>query len=285
MRTAKIRRNKHLGDRDYADPRIGKLIGNQLIQFLAHIFRDSFVAVCGHNCTIAKVKRTLLLATLFSAAAWAQPLSVYSEFARINASGEVTAPETPREILSPALVRNGFASFQVVVQAPADRQWWLFLSQNPENAVKLSLYRESGDSLEPALEPIEVPRQSRGTEVLWMDVWTAATTPVERIKIEPELHFSDASNDDWVIYPIEGRVVEARVPDTKGEPGLCPLAPSTAASGMRRLQLRNAAQDSALAARVSKDELAKLRVFCDTPAPLRWSENYLRIRDYLFSLR
>src|ERR1700733_6174718 len=135
MSTAKIRRNEYLGDGDNADPWIGKLIRDQLVQFLAHIFRDSFVAMSGHNCTIAKVKRTFPLAPLSvllcSGAAWAQPLSVYSEFARINASGEVTAPETPREILSPALVRNGFTSFQVVVQAPADRQWWLFVGQNP----------------------------------------------------------------------------------------------------------------------------------------------------------
>jgi hypothetical protein len=221
------------------------------------------------------------LALFYRAAMWAQPLSVYSEFARIDASGEVTAPETPREILSPALVRNGFTSFQVVVQAPADRQWWLFVGQNPENAVKLTMYRESGD----ALEPVEFPRQSRGTEILWMDVWTAATTPVERIKIEPELRFNDASGDDWMIYPIEARVVEARIPDAGPQVSLCSLVAPAAASGIGWLDLRNAAQDKVLAARVSKDELAKLRTFCDTPAPPRWSENYLRIRDYLFSLR
>jgi hypothetical protein len=224
----------------------------------------------------------MLCALLFAGAGWAQPLSVYSEFAQINAAGEVTAPETPREILSPALVRNGFTSFQVVVQAPADRQWWLFVGQNPENAVKLTIYRESGDEL----EPVEVPRQSRGTEILWMDVWTAATTPVQRIKIEPELHFSDAPNEDWIIYPIEARVVEARVPTPALPPGsyLCPPV-ATPAPPMARFQLRNAAQDFALAERVPKEELAKLLTFCDTPAPPRWSENYLRIRDYLFSLR
>jgi hypothetical protein len=239
----------------------------------------------GHNCTIAKVKWTLLwampCALLFAGAAWAQPLSVYSEFARINATGEVTAPETPREILSPALVRNGFTSFQVVVQAPADKQWWLFVGQNPENALKLTVYREAGD----ALEPVELPRQSRGTEILWMDVWTAAMTLVQRVKIEPELHFSDANNDNWIIYPIEARVVEARVPDAGPQVGLCPLVAPAAASGIGWMELRNAAQDKLLAARVSQDELAKLQSFCDTPAPPRWSENYLRIRDYLFSLR
>ena len=58
--------------------------------------------------------------------------------------GEVIAPEAPREILSPAVVRNGFTSFQVVVEAPAEAKWWLFVGQNPENSVKLTMYRELG---------------------------------------------------------------------------------------------------------------------------------------------
>ena len=42
-----------------------------------------------------------------------------------------------------------------------------------------------------------------------MDLWTAGNAPVQRIKVEPELKI----NDDWVTYPIEARVMEARVPD------------------------------------------------------------------------
>ena len=222
------------------------------------------------------------MAVVFSTAGLAQPLSVYSEFAQINASGEVTAPETPREILSPALVPNGFTSFQVVVQAPADAKWWLFVGQNPENAVKVTVYRESGD----ALEPVDLPRRGGGTEILWMDVWTSGEARVEqnldRIKVEPELLI----DGDWVIYPIEARVVQAKVPEPALPAGsyLCPLV-ATPALPMARFQLRNAAQDFALAARLPKEELTKLLTFCDTPAPERWSENYLRIRDYLFGLR
>jgi hypothetical protein len=218
---------------------------------------------------------------------WAQPLSVYSEFAQINASGEVTAPETPREILSPALVRNGFTSFQVVVQAPADVRWWLFVGQNPESAVKVTMYRESGAALEQSLEQVELPRQSSGTEVLWMDVWTSGDAGVDRIKIEPELHILSTLDEDWVIYPIEARVMEARVPAPALPAGsyLCPLIATTPPVPMARFQLRNAAQDFALAERVPKEEMAKLLTLCDAPAPARWSENYLRIRDYLFGLR
>jgi len=57
----------------------------------------------------------LLLVISASFAARAQPLRVYSEFAQIDATGRVTAPAEPREILSPAIARNAFSSFQVVV--------------------------------------------------------------------------------------------------------------------------------------------------------------------------
>lgn len=231
----------------------------------------------GHNCTIAKVK--LLLALVASTAVWAQPLSVYSEFAQIDASGKVTAPETPREILSPALVRNGFTSFQVVVRAPTGKEWWLYVGQNPENVLKIIVYRESGGG---TLEPVELPRQGSGPEVFWMDLWTAANARTERVKVEPELFL----NDKWVIYPIETRVMEARVPEeAPAQKHVCPVMASDVASAVARLQLRNAAQDGALAARAPKEELAKLIGFCDPPASPRWTESYLRIRDYLFRLR
>lgn len=237
--------------------------------------------MCGHNCTIAKVKLIpglLLAGLLLAEAAWAQPVSVYSEFARINAAGDVTDPEAPREILSPAVVRNGFTSFQVVVQAPADKTWWLFIGQNPGDTFKLTMYRESGDSF----EPVELPRMSSGTEVLWLDVWADATTRVQRVKLEPELNI----NDDWVTYPIEARVTEARVPDMAPtmQTG-CPFLAIAELTGTAALHQRNAFQDDALATIAPKDELAKLLGSCDPGAPSNWTEGYLRIRDYLFRLR
>src|SRR5258708_7345700 len=118
-------------------------------------------------------------AVLFVCAALsAQSVRVYSEFARINASGEVTAPERPREILSPAIVRNGFTSFQVVVQVPKGMTYWLYVGQNPDDAVRVTMYRESGDRL----EKMELPFQSSSTEILWMDLWTDRNAPVRRIK-------------------------------------------------------------------------------------------------------
>jgi len=229
------------------------------------------------------VKSAALLA-LFAALASAQSVMVYSEFARIDKNGRVTAPETPREILSPALVRNGFTSFQLVVDAAPEFHWRLFVGQNPENAVKVTLYRETGESL----EAVELPVEGDGPQVFWMDLWTDRNAPVARIKVEPELYIKD----DWVTYPMEARVVEAQLPETPGISYVgipCHLNLSAAVTPMSRLQTRNAAQDGALAARLPKQEMEKLGAFCDTPVQSNlnrfWTEGYLRVRDYLFRLR
>ena len=233
---------------------------------------------------------------------WAQSVSVYSEFARIDATGKVTAPQEPREILSPAVVRSGFTSFQVVAEAPSEAKWWLFIGQNPENSFKVTMYKESGE----ALEPVDLPYQSQGTQVFWMDVWTDGDARVQRVKLEPELNI----NEDWVTYPIEARVVEARIPP--GPPILGVLRPEPASlmrisvcglpaggidfnmiygvsgSGpsLADLRSRNSQQDTRLmdAHAAAKEDVKKLLGGCDAPLPSD-PESYLPIRDYLFRLR
>jgi len=227
---------------------------------------------------------------LVATASLAQPLRVYSEFAAINAKGEVVAPESPREILSPAIVRNGFTSFQVVIQAPKGTPFTLHVGQNPADAVKVTLYRRAGDRL----EPVDLPYQGDSTQVLWMDLWTDRGAPVRRVKIEPQL-FIDG---DWVIYPMEARVVVATVPDDAP----VPKGPSTPLEAMRNFlcgdkpaggpasdsigpHFRNASQDLALAAKATKkEELQQLFGACTAPPPAD-PEWYLRIRDYLLRLR
>lgn len=228
------------------------------------------------------------LMLLLAAASVAQPLRVYSEFAEINAQGEAVAPESPREILSPAIVRNGFTSFQVVIQAPKATPFTLYVGQNPAEAVKVTMYRKAGDRW----ERVELPYQSDSTQVLWMDLWTDRDAPVRRIKIEPQLFL----NGDWVVYPMEARVVTASIPDDApvpqdaatpweamrnflcGKPAGGP-APDAAAS-----RFRNVHQDLALAAKAPKEELQKLLGACTAPPPSN-PESYLRIRDYLLRLR
>ena len=225
---------------------------------------------------------------LLVSAVWAQPLRVYSEFAQIetkpDSAGRVTAPAEPREILSPAIARNAFSSFQVVVDVPRGTSYQLYIAQNPENSVAVTLYRENGERLEQVTQPFS----GNGTQVFWMDLWTARDAPVQRIKVEPQLHV----NNDWVIYPMEARVMNATVPDGKRpaevvQSYLCkPIkeAPPADTISTFSLRFRNAQQDSALAASAPREELQKLFGACDA-APPPDPEWYLRVRDYLLRLR
>jgi hypothetical protein len=286
---AKIRRKQDFRDRNPSDPGIGEFVPDQLFQLFPDVFRDAFVAMrvqlSGYN---SNVKLGLLL--LLCGCAWAQPLSVYSEFANIDATGKVTAPESPREILSPALARNAFTSFQVVVQVPNGTKYQLYFAQNPENSVRVTLYRENGERL----VPVDPPFEGDSTQVFWLDLWTDRNAPVDRIKVEPQLHL----NGDWVIYPMEGRVMNAIVPDGKWPSGLAPpsevmrsfacgtkAAPAAQGSDalIPGLRFRNAQQDVALAAKAPLAELQQRFGPCTDPAPTD-PEWYFRIRDYLFRL-
>jgi hypothetical protein len=232
---------------------------------------------------------------LLSIPAAAQPLMVYSEFAQIDEKGKVLAPAMPREILSPALARNAFASFQIAVE-PSDpaMPWQLYVAQNPENAVQVTLYRESGDRL----EKISQPATGTGTQIFWMDIYTARNAPVDRIKVEPQLHI----NNDWVIYPMEGRIMDAIAPDppaggwpqgvaspgevmrgfvcgTQFTPGPAPKDPTQTS-----LRFRNAQQDRALAAKADKAALQERFGPCEAQPPADNPEWYHRVRDFLLRL-
>ena len=238
------------------------------------------VHISGYNTWVKTAALLLVMSASF--AARAQPLRVYSEFARIDATGKVTAPAEPREILSPAIVRNGYSSFQVVVDVPKGTPYQLYVAQNPENSVVVTLYRENGDKL----EPVTQPASGDATQVFWMDLWTARDAPVQRIKVEPQLHV----NNDWVIYPMEGRVMEATVSDamkpsvTINQLACAGFTPS-ASPDVGRMNIRNAQQDAALASAAPQEDLRKLGVgACDAPLS-HDPEWYLRIRDYLLRLR
>ncbi len=235
-----------------------------------------------------------LLCALVCLDASAQSLRVYSEFAKINAFGDVTAPANPREILSPAIVRNGFTSFQVVVKIAAGTKYKLYIGENPEDALKVTLYRISSSAQSGArMEQVSYPVEGSASQVFWMDVWADRDAPVRRVKIEPQLNVGQ----DWVTYPMEVRVVEAVVPDgdrsvvTEFWPqqrycGSIDVAPTRGRSDATSAELataRNWAQDLLLSKKASDSEMIKLLGDCrphgDDP------EWYLRIRDYLFRMR
>ena len=221
-----------------------------------------------------------------------QSVQVYSEFAQLNDAGEVVAPENPREILSPAVARNAFSSFQVAIQVPRGVKFLVYIGQNPDNAAKVTLYRRDSGKL----VPVVVPYEGESSQVLWMDLWVQGDAPVRRVKIEPQIGIGG----EWVIYPMEVRVTEAAMPDHSpsargmAEPFelmrafLCgseprPLRGSIPAGA--ELRFRNAQQDVALAARSSavlREALKKAMGGCSEPAPGD-PEFYLRVRDVLFA--
>jgi hypothetical protein len=221
-----------------------------------------------------------------------QSVQVYSEFAQLNDAGEVVAPENPREILSPAVARNAFSSFQLAIQVPRGVKFLVYIGENPDNAAKVTLYRRARGKL----EPVVVPYEGESSQVLWMDLWVEGNAPVRRVKIEPQVGIGG----DWVIYPMEVRVTEAAVPDHSaaargnaepfelmraflcgGEPR--PLLGNFPTGAEQRF--RNARQDVALAGAGSaalRDELKKAMGGCSAPAPAD-PEFYLRVRDVFFA--
>lgn len=216
----------------------------------------------------------------------AQPvqLRIYSEFQRIDPFGRILAAdraERPREILSPAVARNAYASFHLAVTVPEGAHFRLYLAQNPDNTLKLTLYKERfvraddawiPDPLERVLEPFDSRAQPTGesipgqtTTVFWLDAWTPAEARVGRMRLEAQLYV----NDHWIIAPMEVRIRRVRVPGhaEAGEPLPPPEAPADRAAlgplrgllcgpqprgpaaplTVRRLIRRNAQQDMALA--------------------------------------
>lgn len=226
--------------------------------------------------------------------AQAQSLRVYSELQRIGPLGEIVHIDRggrPREILSPAVARNGYASFHLAISVPAQSEYSLYIGQNPENAVKVSLYREIHergipDRLEPVAEPVTGKTGGRQEDlVFWLDLWIDGDAPVRRIKVEPQLGIGS----EWVVYPMEVRVINARIPSHSSAPAALPApssrsdsfvygpfnqflcgiaeAPSAGAQPptVRSLIRRNALQDMALANLLSKTQ--KDEVFNGLVAP------------------
>ena len=220
-----------------------------------------------------------------------QSVQVYSEFAQIGDAGEVVAPESPREILSPAVARNAFSSFQLAIQVPRGVKFLVYVGQNPDNAAKVTLYRRDGGKL----VPIVVPYEGESSQVLWMDLWVDADAPVRRVKIEPQVGIGG----DWVTYPMEVRVSEPVVPRVTVESTRTPLeimrlylchgrrfvTLDGVGVSLSSLHSRNAQQDVELAAAGSdavRQEIKRAMGGCDAKPPAD-PEFYLRVRDVFFA--
>ena len=264
----------------------------------------------------------ILIGALAATALHAQSLEIYSEFQRVDPFGNVVAidrAEQPREILSPAVPRGGYASFHVVVSVPPKTNYLLYVATNPLDACRVALYKEhfvkaGGGWIPDAL--VEVDRlpdfgampdpdediAGQNTRVYLLDVWIPPEAKPGRFRLEAQLKVGY-----WIVRPMEVRVIPARVPDGSGgrEPGRAVTLPrieegaDAAAAAVlndyiagafnptpakpltvRDIIRRNAIQDMALAG--SPEALEKLRKSLPSRKTLG-AEWYLRIRDWVYS--
>ena len=272
----------------------------------------------------------LLLLAASGAALCGQRVSVWSEFQRLRPDGEVVAADrvaARREILSPALVRNGWVSLLFSVEAPAAENYTVYIAQNPDTTAKAAIYQleysEHGgewvpDGLKAVAQPVQAAlSEGQKTQLYLLDLFLPADTPVERFRLEIQLHAAGR----WTIYPMEMRPVETVAPAAAPLRGvLAPVAaradetlrlalrdalcgagagPVQRLDSLRAVTLRNALQDLAIAAggggEVSGSLLERLpraggwkskEEFCasERPAP-RGAEWWLRVRDHLYQGR
>jgi hypothetical protein len=156
-------------------------------------------------------------------------LEVHSEFLRVNPQGEILPVDRaakPREILSPALVRNGYASFQVVVRSPRETNFFLFVATNPKDVFRITLYKEvfvkhGEDWIPDTLIPLRPPNfgaipdgeasiPGQTACVYLLDVWVPPETPPGTARLEVLLKVGV-----WMVYPMEVRVQPALVPSVR----------------------------------------------------------------------
>ncbi len=170
---------------------------------------------------------SVLLCVALSPALDAQTLQVFSEFQRVDPYGEILPIDRARnrrEILSPAVARNAFFSFQIAVTAPPNTNYFLYVLTNPSDLFRVTLYQEQfvqrnerwiPDALEPVRLPCfgtmpdaELGLSDQTTRLYLLDVWVPPETLVRRVRLEVLL-----KTGGWVVAPMEVRVVAARVPD------------------------------------------------------------------------
>jgi hypothetical protein len=259
------------------------------------------------------VNRALLL-LVAAPALWAQSVDIYSEFQRPDPYGGIVAADrspSPREILSPGVTRNGWASFHVAVRTPPNTSYLLYVMTNPVNACRVEMYKEHFEKTEAGWIPDRLTQLHRlpdygfmpdpddgvveqNTRVYLLDLWIPPDSGVGRFRLEVQL-----KTGTWVIRPLEIRVLSAKIPDapaTKGEAVLPPVespadyaaaGPPVSACGplttVRAIICRNAAQDMALANQIVTPEvLANWWLSFNLPRVMG-AEWRLRVRDLLYA--
>ena len=182
--------------------------------------------------------------------AQAQTVDIYSEFSRVDPFGQVVAADRGwhrREVLSPAVARNSFAAFHVVVSVPENESYLLYVGTNPLDACRVSLYKEhfilTADGWIPdRLSEVHrlpdfgtMPDPDDGirgqtTRVYLLEVWIPPDAPVRRFRLEVQLKVAY-----WDVRPMEVRVLAARVPEIPQKDG-APLPPIEAGADVSAVQ-------------------------------------------------
>jgi len=268
----------------------------------------------------------LAFALALTALAQAQPsVQIYSEFRRVDSAGRIVKPDLggrPREILSPAMIRNAYHTLRVVIDPPKDKWYTLHISQNPDDAVTITLYRElpaaPGSPYLDKLEKVNLPVQGKGAgpESFLLDVWVPGLAPSRRIRLEAQLN----DGQGWIIAPMEVRILAGIAPQLKPLSTTLPAVDQPSDVTARRtlqeylcdtktpqspmrvnardLIRRNALQDVAIARTLQvqwgKDKLqaaivqaaggTDVAAWCSAPPQpsLLGPEWYLRVRDFLY---
>ena len=162
---------------------------------------------------------------LFLVPAALAQINVLSEFQRLDPFGRTVKEDqqdSQREILSPAVARNAYASFRVVVDVDPGKQYYLHVGLNPDDSVQIKVYKEvfqhldDGRWMPDGLKPVDLPYLStigdqgipgQKVDTYWLDVYVPKDAKVQRIKVDPQVWVDKR----WLAYPMEVRVVAAQV--------------------------------------------------------------------------
>jgi hypothetical protein len=214
-----------------------------------------------------------------ASAVHAQDIQIYSEFERFDPFGNPLPADrdmVPREILSPAMARNGHLSVHVVITAPSGTNYFLYAATNPPDILHVKIYREHftpcGDTYCPdwlteqaspsfgaipeVLHDPSRPDMSRQTTRCYLfDIWATPDTPPRRVRVEALL-----KTGTWFVAPMEVRIVAPTVPA---------VTPAIVAEDIAPLQ----APSSATAAIQLARYLGGLKP--------EWPKQLLRVRDII----
>jgi hypothetical protein len=200
----------------------------------------------------------LLLSCCAAVAALPQDIRFVSEFQRFDPFGNPVPQDrdmVPREILSPAMPRNGHLTLHVIITAPAGTNYFLYAGTNPPGILRVRIYREHfercganeycPDWLTEQNSPTfgAIPElvhdfsrpamNNQNTRCYLFDIESIAETEPRRVRVEALM-----KSGTWYVAPMEVRIVAPTVPRLAEKAIAEDLAPVEAPSSeTARIQL------------------------------------------------